>query len=211
MTKSTTSALFADDDDDSGASSPWDMPTPRKQTTRADLIRGLLPPSDVPDSYVNTFDNVVRDDGSGGRVTSGGVARTLAAAKLSADDQARVMAVLAPLGSDGELNLGRSEFNVLLALVGLAQEGETVSLDGVDERRRSESLPTLRRVNVPYMHLPITTCAYPAQSHCPFSHLIPQLLVVCESCPLSLHRVLEPPIKLEWVPISVTFQANRNA
>ncbi|KAM7220316.1 hypothetical protein V8F06_004282 [Rhypophila decipiens] len=133
MTRSTSSALFADDD--SGASSPWDMPTPRK-ATRADLIRALLPPSDVPDGYVNAFDTVVRDDGSGGRVTSGGIARTMAAAKLGADEQARVMAVLAPLQSDGELSLGRTEFNVFLALVGLAQEGETVSLDGVDERRR---------------------------------------------------------------------------
>ncbi|KAK3313336.1 hypothetical protein B0H66DRAFT_577398 [Apodospora peruviana] len=139
MTKSTTSALFADDD--SGASSPWDMPTPRKQPSRADLIRSLLPPSDVPDSYIGVFDTVVRDDGSGGRVTSGGVARTLAAGKLSADQQARVMGILSPLGSDGDISLGRSEFNVLLALIGLAQEGETISLDSVDERRRKLPQP----------------------------------------------------------------------
>lgn len=149
MTRSTSSALFADDD--SGASSPWDMPTPRKQTTRADLIRALLPPSDVPDSYVSAFDAVARGDGQGGRITAGGVAQTLAAARLGADEHARVMSVLAPLqSSGGELSLGRSEFNVLLALIGLAQEGEIISLDGVDERRRSKSstvhsccLPTL--------------------------------------------------------------------
>lgn len=137
MTKSTTTALFADDDPGSDGS-PWDLPTPRKQQTRADLIRNLLPASEVPDSYVEAFDTVVREDGSGGRVASGGVARTLAAAKLGADAQARIMGIVAPGGSSDGVSLGRGEFNVLLALIGLAQEGETVSLDGVDERRRRE-------------------------------------------------------------------------
>jgi len=136
MTKSTTSALFADDE--SGPASPWDLPTPRKQQTRADLIRNLLPASEVPETYIAAFDTVVHDDGSGNRVTSGGLARTLAAARLSADDQARIMGILVPGGSSEHVSLGRNEFNVLLALVGLAQEGEGVTLDGVDERRRRE-------------------------------------------------------------------------
>jgi sorting nexin-8 len=136
MTKSTSSALFQDDDA-SGPASPWDMPTPRKQKSRADLLRSLLPASDVPESYIEMFDAVVRDSGSGGRVTAGGVARTLSAAHISADEQARIMAIVAPAGG-GDVNLGRNEFNALLALVGLAQEGEVVNLDGVDERRRSQ-------------------------------------------------------------------------
>ncbi|KAK4164011.1 hypothetical protein QBC43DRAFT_211728 [Cladorrhinum sp. PSN259] len=144
MTKSTTTALFADDDP--GSDSPWDMPTPRKQQTRSELIRTLLPPSDVPESYVETFDAVVREDGSDGRVTSGGIARTLAAAKLGADAQARIMGIVVPSGSSEEFTLGRGEFNVLLALIGLAQEGETVSLDGVDERRRSLPQPKLHGI-----------------------------------------------------------------
>jgi sorting nexin-8 len=136
MTKSTTSALFADDE--AGSDSPWDMPTPRKQQTRADLIRTLLPASEVPDSYIEAFDKVVAEDGSGGRIIAGGVARTLAAAKLGADAQARIMSIVAPGGSREEVSLDRNQFNVLLALIGLAQEGEGVSLDGVDERRRGE-------------------------------------------------------------------------
>jgi sorting nexin-8 len=135
MTKSTTSALFADDDE-SAPASPWDLPTPRKQT-RADLIRNLLPGSEVPESYIAAFDAVGAEGGGSGRVTAGGVARTLAAAKLAADDQARIMGILAPGGSD-DVALSRDEFNVLLALIGLAQEGDSVSLDGIDERRRSE-------------------------------------------------------------------------
>ena len=133
------------DDDDGG--SPWDMPSPRKKKTRAELLRSLLPAADVPESYMDAFDAAVSEDagGNGKTVSAGGVARALAAAKLDADSQAAVMNVISPSEGSGAgeaLALGRNEFNVLLALIGLAQEGEVVSLDGVDERRRSE-LPHL--------------------------------------------------------------------
>ena len=43
------------------------------------------------------------------------------------------------ISSGGQLSdLGRTEFNVLLALIGLAQEHEDITLDGVDERRKSQ-------------------------------------------------------------------------
>ncbi|KAL1875743.1 hypothetical protein VTK73DRAFT_9864 [Phialemonium thermophilum] len=143
MTKSTSSALFQDDDD-SGMSSPWDMPTPRKQKRHTDVVRTLLPISGVPDAYVDLFDAVVRDDGgNGSRIAAGGVARTLAAARLSADDQARIMSLVAPGDDSSSIFLGREEFNVLLALIGLAQEGEHISLDTVDERRRNLPVPKL--------------------------------------------------------------------
>ncbi|KAL7625982.1 Sorting nexin mvp1 [Parahypoxylon ruwenzoriense] len=142
MTRSTSDTLFNDDDlRGSGTASPWDMPTPRKQQSRADLIRGLLEGADVPDSYIEAFDAAVREDGSGGKVASSGVTKTLAAARLGADDQAQIMGILAPAGHFDPM--GRTEFSVLLALIGLAQEGETVSLDGVDERRRDLPLPQL--------------------------------------------------------------------
>ncbi|KAM0342976.1 hypothetical protein ACHAPU_009006 [Fusarium lateritium] len=134
-----SNSLFADDD--APQDSPWDMPTPRKKQSRADLIRNLLPGSDVPDSYIETFDTVVREDGSGGQVTSGGVAKLFATARLDVDAQARIMSLVAP--GAGDVMLGRNEFNVLLALVGLAQEGEVISLDGVDERRRHLPQPKL--------------------------------------------------------------------
>lgn len=167
------SALFADDDDDSA---PWDMPTPRKQRSRADLIRSLLPSTDVPESYIETFDAVARTENNSGstngRITAGGVARTLAAAKLGADDQARIMGIIAPAsasatgagsggdganGGDAGLDLGRNEFNVLLALIGLVQEGEVASLDGVDERRRSE-FSTFDFFVISFLHCPIHFC-----------------------------------------------------
>ncbi|KAI0869201.1 hypothetical protein GGS24DRAFT_479510 [Hypoxylon argillaceum] len=139
MTRSTSDTLFNDDDDDR---SPWDMPTPRKQQSRAELLRALLAGAQVPDSYAEAFDNALAQDGRGGRtVAPGGIAKTLAAAKLGADHQVRIMNILAPLGA--EVSLGRDEFNVLLALIALAQEGEPVSLDSVDERRRNLPQPHL--------------------------------------------------------------------
>lgn len=128
-----SSSLFADDDS-GGHESPWDMPTPRKQQSRGDLVRNLLSGVDVPDTYIETFDTVVREDGSAGKVNAGGIAKLFANARLGADAQARIMSLVAPGG--GEITVDRNEFNVLLALVGLAQEGEIISLDGVDERRR---------------------------------------------------------------------------
>lgn len=142
-----------DDNNDStnnDGGSPWDMPSPRKKRTRAELLRSLLPASDVPDAYHGAFEAAVRDEHIKNSVSSGGVARVLAASKLDADSQASIMNVMAPGGSnttddDGHatITLGRNEFNVLLALIGLAQEGEVISLDSVDERRRSESVPSV--------------------------------------------------------------------
>ncbi|ROW12737.1 hypothetical protein VMCG_00215 [Cytospora schulzeri] len=142
MTASNSNSLFQDDDiAGSRSASPWDLPTPRKPQSRSDLLRSILPASDAPDSYTETFDAIVREHGSGGKVTSAGAMRVLAAAKLEADAQAKIMSIIAPGG--GEVSLGRNEFNVLLGLTGLAQEGETVSLDGIDERRRNLPKPKL--------------------------------------------------------------------
>jgi sorting nexin-8 len=142
-TNKSSNSLFADDDYSGSAGSPWDLPTPRKQKSRADVIRTLIPASDAPESYIETFDAVFKDDGSNGKIQAGGVAKVFAAARLGADDQSSIMSIVAPGG--GDVELGRGEFNVLLALVGLAQEGETIGLDSVDERRRSEySIPIPR-------------------------------------------------------------------
>jgi sorting nexin-8 len=132
-TPGSKSSLFADDD--GSGTSPWVMPTPKK-AARGELIKSLLPASDVPDSYIDTFDDVAKGaDNIGGKISVNGVAKVLSAAKLSADDQSRIVNVIS---SGGQLtDLGRNEFNVLLALIGLAQEHEDITLDGVDERRRS--------------------------------------------------------------------------
>ncbi|KAI8626134.1 hypothetical protein F5Y19DRAFT_466711 [Xylariaceae sp. FL1651] len=132
VARSASATLFNDDDD----RSPWDMPTPRKQQSRAEILRRLLAGVQVPDSYVDAFDSALAQDGRGnGLIAPAGVAKALAAAKLGADQQAHIMRILAPAG--GDVSLGRDEFNVLLALIALAQEGDTVSLDSVDERKQT--------------------------------------------------------------------------
>lgn len=131
------SSLFADDD--GPGASPWGMPTPKK-AARGELINSLLPASTVPDSYIDIFDDVAKGaDNVEGKMSVTGVARVLSAANLGADDQSRVVSVMT---SGGQLtDLGRNQFNVLLALIGLAQEHEDVTLDGVDERRLSRCFP----------------------------------------------------------------------
>jgi sorting nexin-8 len=110
------------------------MPTPKKGA-RGELIKNLLDSSAAPDSYIDIFDSILKTDGNGGKITPAGIAKVLSAGNLGADDQSRITTLIT---SGGQLtDLGRNEFNVLLALIGLAQEHEDITLDGVDERRRS--------------------------------------------------------------------------
>lgn len=140
----STSGLFADEP---GASdeSPWGFqPTPKKQS-RGNLVRTLLPAGDVPESYIDAFDAMIANgQRTDGGVSSSGVQKLLQDSRLGADDQQRIVNIVSPQGADGLDGMGRGEFHVLLALIGLAQEGEELSLDSVDERRRSLCLQQLR-------------------------------------------------------------------
>ncbi|OHE96555.1 sorting nexin mvp-1 [Colletotrichum orchidophilum] len=158
MSKSGSNSLFTDDDIAGAESSPWDMPTPRKKQSRADVIRNLLSASDVPETYIETFDTVVREDGSGGRVNAGGIAKLFAAARLGADQQAQIMSMVVP-AAGGDIAVGRGEFNVLLALIALSQEGEHISLDTVDERRRNLPLPKLAGLTAAPVMPPVSELA----------------------------------------------------
>lgn len=129
--------LFADDDDT--GESPWNFPTPKK-AGRGNLVKTLLPATDVPDSYIDAYDTLLD---SGDRVAGGvgltGAKRLLQNSGISSEEQQQILSLVVPAGQESTAGLGRGEFNVLVALVGLAQEGEEVTLDGVDERRRSTS------------------------------------------------------------------------
>jgi sorting nexin-8 len=132
------SSLFANDDSSGPASSPWDLPTPKK-ASRAELVQQLLSATEVPESYIDTFDSLVEaGEVTGAGVSLKGVTNLLRSSSLSTKDQARVLEVLLPKGHELSGGLRRGEFNVLLALIGLGQEGEVISLDGVDERRKSK-------------------------------------------------------------------------
>ena len=127
-------SLFEDEGTNGG--SPWDMPTPKK-AGRSDLVKRLLPPSDVPESYIDAFDALreteYRADGS--EIGIAGARKIIESSGLNTSEQDRILKLVTGGQRTG---LGRSEFNVLLALIGLSQESEEASLDSVDERRRSE-------------------------------------------------------------------------
>merc|ERR1711977_153677 len=111
------------------------MPTPKK-AGRGELVKSLLPAGAVPDSYIDAFDNLINGgDGNGGKLTSSGITKVLSASRIGADEQSRIVSILT---SGGQLSdISRNEFNVLFALIVLAQEHEDITLDGVDERRRN--------------------------------------------------------------------------
>ncbi|KFY76117.1 hypothetical protein V499_04047 [Pseudogymnoascus sp. VKM F-103] len=146
------SSLFADDDSTPGGS-PWGMPTPKK-ASKGEVISTLLSGGDAPDSYVDVFESVQsKEFGQSGTVDVAGMTRVMNAAKLGADQQTRVMNTIAPAGN----TLRRNEFNVFLALVGLAQEGDDITLDGVDERRKKLPQPDLHNLSTAPEGLPDTS------------------------------------------------------
>ncbi|KAL4786949.1 hypothetical protein BJX76DRAFT_345967 [Aspergillus varians] len=150
-------SLFADDD---SLNSPWNS-NPGKRTSKQELVKTLLPDSDVPESYVDAYDLVLSAGeraGTGAGLTS--VRELLSGGGLSATDQAKILNLILSGDTDKSNGLGRGEFNVLLALIGLAQEGEDLTFDTVDDRRkklpapRSSYLDTLRTKQEPAMSAP---------------------------------------------------------
>jgi sorting nexin-8 len=134
-------SLFADDLD--ANDSPWGFPTPKK-AGREELVKSLLPASDVPDSYIDAFDALL-DAGNrqGNGVSVDGVKKLLADSDIPSHAQSKILEIVLPSGGSAEL--GRNEFNVVFALIGLAQEHEDMTLDSVDERKRSECQHCLAR------------------------------------------------------------------
>ena len=113
------------------------MPTPKKNARR-ELVKTLLPGTDVPETYVDAYDTVFETGQVGSGIGLTGVKNILGGSGLGPADQAAILNLVVPGGQETANGLGRGEFNVLLALIGLAQEGDEITLDGVDERRRSD-------------------------------------------------------------------------
>ncbi|EON69493.1 hypothetical protein W97_08753 [Coniosporium apollinis CBS 100218] len=138
--------LFADDDlTASGTDSPWAFPSPKKAggRTRGELVRELLRGEEVPESYVDAYDSLLVAEGAkqGGGVGVEAVRRLFGESGMSEEVVNRALEIVAPGGKTPEGGFGRAEFNVAVALVGLAVEGEEMTLDGVDERRKEQERP----------------------------------------------------------------------
>jgi len=133
--KPTGGSLFADDLQ--GDDSPWGFPTPKK-AGRGSLVKSLLPATDVPDSYINAFDRLLASgERTGNSISIAEIEKLLGTSGLSSDIQSAILNIVSQ-PEQASAGLGRNEFNVLYALVGLAQEGDDVTLDSVDERKRSK-------------------------------------------------------------------------
>nr|POF13940.1 sorting nexin mvp1 [Quercus suber] len=135
QSKAPSSSMFGDDGPGADNDSPWGF-TPKKSTQRGNLVRSLLADTDVPDVYIDTFDELQ----SGGRVRGPECQQLLRDSGIGASAGERIWDLVSNRGESSALGL--AEFKVLVALVGLAQEGEELSLDAVDERRRRLPLPT---------------------------------------------------------------------
>ena len=140
----SNSSLFAGEDGGNGAS-PWSFPTPKK-AARADLVKSLLPASDVPESYIDAFDTLLdSSERLGAGVSVNAVKKILESSRLGSAEQTRLLNIVAPKHTNTTA-LGRGEFNVLLALIGLSQESEEATLDGVDDRRRSKNFRQIMKL-----------------------------------------------------------------
>lgn len=132
----SSSSLFDSNTDDS----PWSLPTPKK-AARQNLVKQLLPATQVPESYIDAFDNIINSgDSHGTGVSVSVVQKVLGSSGLTPSEQDQISSIVLPAGKDSTSALGRNEFNVLLALIGLGQEEEEISLDSVDERRKRNSI-----------------------------------------------------------------------
>lgn len=128
-------SLF-DDSADIGPS-PWSLPTP-KNASKGEVVKTLLPSSAVPESYIDAYDLLLESGykEKSGLLSLSGAKRVFEGSGLAVADQLRTLSLISG-GQDSQRALTRSEFNVLVALIGLAQEKEDATLDGVDERRKS--------------------------------------------------------------------------
>ena len=132
----TSSSMFGDSTADVDETSPWGF-TPKKNSGRGSLVKSLLANADVPDLYIDTFDGLQ----AGGNVAAADARQLLRDSGVNSTAQDTIWNIVT--GRAEISSLGRNEFNVLLALIGLAQEGEDLSLDAVDERRRKLPKPSL--------------------------------------------------------------------
>lgn len=165
--RDTQASLFADENAEN-VTSPWKLPTPKK-STRTDLVKSILASAEVPELYVDTYDGLLSSDRLGAGVSLTGVRKVLEASDLATNVQAEILDIVLPEGAENADSVangvGKSQINVLLALIGLAQEEDEVSLDGVDERRHSMDQAIRKRYR-PLMDFirsscPVTTFTLP--------------------------------------------------
>ncbi|EGP90019.1 uncharacterized protein MYCGRDRAFT_99206 [Zymoseptoria tritici IPO323] len=131
--RGVSNSIFASADPPAAAEeddSPWGFTPKKSKGGSGNVIKTLLADAAVPDGYVDAFDELQ----VGGRVSADDAQKLVKECGVGVGDRTEVWRIVS--AGDQELEgLGRGEFFVLLALVGLALEGEELGLDAVDERR----------------------------------------------------------------------------
>ena len=115
--------MFADST--ANDSADWGFTPSKKGGGRGSLVKSLLADADVPDFYIDTFDTLQ----TAASIKREDCYRLLKDSAISAADQSKIWSIVS--GGGDSQQLGRNEFNVFLALIGLAKEGEELGLDAV--------------------------------------------------------------------------------
>lgn len=153
--------------DDVGDGDIWALPAPRSRSVGPgmsvpgprisgaggggafgdwkDVVKTLVNEgnSNLPPAYAQVYERVIIEypaGGFGSGISVAGVKRVLDEAGLGEDEGAGRRIKESVVGISGigvEASIGKAEFNVLMAMIGLAQEGKEVSIDEVDDRRKS--------------------------------------------------------------------------
>ncbi|KAK6333456.1 Sorting nexin mvp1 [Orbilia javanica] len=134
------SSLF---DDGLGGGSPWSMPTPRSKRSgsNSEMIRNVMRGATVPEEYIDLFDEILSATGA---VTVGALERLLGESQVKTSDWDRILDLIAGRNRDDGTVVNREAFNVFLALVALAEDGdEYLGFDAVDDRKRNLPIPTI--------------------------------------------------------------------
>ena len=100
------------------------------------MVMTLLPADEVPESYIDAYDTLnASEHGVSGRINPDGARKLLDGSRIAQSPQDLILKLVG--GSQEGASIGRKEVDFLLALIGQAQEVEELSLDAVDDRRKS--------------------------------------------------------------------------
>ncbi|RKF78862.1 Sorting nexin mvp1 [Golovinomyces cichoracearum] len=126
-------SLFTDDDNLSSQS--------RRKSVSKKAMRNLPQLSQVPKSYDEIFVKTRRHDNINDVIKVDAIKNILAQSRLLPQDERLILQKI--FQSSQPSDLTRDEFNVLLALIGLAQACEKITLDGVLQRENDLPVPIL--------------------------------------------------------------------
>ncbi|KAK6350213.1 sorting nexin [Orbilia brochopaga] len=129
------SSLF---DDGLATSDPWTFtPRAKRSGSTTDMVKSVMRGAAVPNEYMSLYDTLAEETGG---VTVGRLETLLEASRVREGFWERILELVAGRNRKDGTGVGREAFNVFLALVGLAEEGEEdLGFDAVDDRKRSSS------------------------------------------------------------------------